>query len=587
MKITDIQLDSFGHWKGLQIPEVSPGITVVYGPNEAGKSTILHLIRAVLYGFSAEHHARFVPPLHPGSIGGHLKVAGAQGRFQLQRWLPLTGALQQDQSGDLEIRTHTGSVQGKHLLSTLLSGVDDAIFRNVFAVGLNEMQQLATLSDTEAAHQLYGLASGADRVSISDVVRELTAGRHQLFESGASGIPELARQRESLRGERDQERGLTQRWLKFVEERRLIDAAVEKLERRQRQFGSMLRDAAGRKEVRSRWRDIRLIDKKLAALGPLPVIPADVVQRIEVINQQVRKHRSEWEKLRDRRRKYRSDARQTGGGLATLMHYAEPIQQLQKRAAWAANLVTQVGQLKTRVEEVEFELQGEFERLGLASELRLDAIPLITDQAVLELAEPERIERQAVELNESATRTIDEGQRELRRVERELGESLNDTGDADLTTAWNKLGVQVKLLQQRIRVDSQMEATDRGLQECRRESHDWSQKQMLPWRGLMILGLIFSVGAVLMLSAAFGSLFGASDHQRWTLALIGGAVSIGALAMKGLIEMAAGHSAQACQEEMEQLKRQAKRFARRTAANRWSPAPEYRALRCAVAANAG
>ena len=52
MKITDIKIDGFGVWHDLAIRGLSPELTVFYGPNEAGKSTLMQFIRSVLYGVS-------------------------------------------------------------------------------------------------------------------------------------------------------------------------------------------------------------------------------------------------------------------------------------------------------------------------------------------------------------------------------------------------------------------------------------------------------------------------------------------------------------------------------------------------------
>ena len=70
MKIAEIHVDSFGHWRGLHVPDLSSAVTVIHGPNEAGKSTLLQLIRAVLYGYSVASHQRFVPPRFEGRVGG-------------------------------------------------------------------------------------------------------------------------------------------------------------------------------------------------------------------------------------------------------------------------------------------------------------------------------------------------------------------------------------------------------------------------------------------------------------------------------------------------------------------------------------
>ena len=191
MKIADIHVDSFGHWRGLQLPELAPGVTVIHGPNEAGKSTLLQLIRAILYGYTVRGHQRFVPPRYEGRVGGQLTVAAPQGRFEIRRHLPSPGRKEDFDQSELSVRSLDSSLQGRHLLSMLLAGVDESIFHNAFAVGLSEMQHLGTLSDTEAARQLYGLASGGDRVSTAEVSAQLGQARERLLGDGPDGLAAL------------------------------------------------------------------------------------------------------------------------------------------------------------------------------------------------------------------------------------------------------------------------------------------------------------------------------------------------------------------------------------------------------------
>ena len=96
-----------------------------------------------------------------------------------------------------------GTRQGEHFLKVLLSNIDEPVFNNVFAVGLREIQELATLSDTEAAQLLYNLSVGLDRVSLGEVLRELESSRNRLLD--ASGKPcqvvQLLAEREKLHTE--------------------------------------------------------------------------------------------------------------------------------------------------------------------------------------------------------------------------------------------------------------------------------------------------------------------------------------------------------------------------------------------------
>ncbi len=91
MRITELSVDSFGHWRGLRLPDLAPTVTVIHGPNEAGKSTLMQLVRAVLYDYSVPLHHRFVPPRYDGAVGGELTLAAPQGRFQVARHVPAPG----------------------------------------------------------------------------------------------------------------------------------------------------------------------------------------------------------------------------------------------------------------------------------------------------------------------------------------------------------------------------------------------------------------------------------------------------------------------------------------------------------------
>src|SRR6185295_635786 len=85
MRIKRIEIDGFGVWNGLQIDDLADQATVVYGPNEAGKTTLMQFVRAVLYGFTPERRKRYLPPVNGGQPGGRLRVANEFGAFTVCR----------------------------------------------------------------------------------------------------------------------------------------------------------------------------------------------------------------------------------------------------------------------------------------------------------------------------------------------------------------------------------------------------------------------------------------------------------------------------------------------------------------------
>src|SRR5205085_6452932 len=73
MKITDLKIDGFGVWHDLTLRGMSPELTVFYGPNEAGKSTLMQFMRSILYGMSPQRREKYLPPIVGGRPGGRLK----------------------------------------------------------------------------------------------------------------------------------------------------------------------------------------------------------------------------------------------------------------------------------------------------------------------------------------------------------------------------------------------------------------------------------------------------------------------------------------------------------------------------------
>ena len=72
MRIREIYVDGFGQFAARDFGPLEQPVTVFYGPNEAGKSTLLEFIRAVLFGFRRAPHD--YPPLAGGRHGGRLAL---------------------------------------------------------------------------------------------------------------------------------------------------------------------------------------------------------------------------------------------------------------------------------------------------------------------------------------------------------------------------------------------------------------------------------------------------------------------------------------------------------------------------------
>ena len=362
MNITALEIDGYGTWSGLKLQRLSDGLNVLYGPNEAGKTTLLCFVRSMLYGFSPQRH-RYLPPLRGGRPGGWIELAGPAGRFQVARH---DDAGPEPGSEELTLTAADGTRQGEHMLKVLLSNIDEKIFSNIFAVGLREMQELGTLSDGEAAEFLYNLSAGVDRVSLVDVLRELESSRNRILDrnGGPCQIAQLLAEREKLRQEIEQLDDLMHRYGQIAAGRLQLDREVARLEEEKNtaEYESRVIELAI--GLRDRWRRRDAMDDELAALGPQAPLPPEAIRRLDALNARIRKHQQQRDGLRRQRQELRGEA----AGLAVneaLRRLAPRIEAMQEQLPWIAALEGQAAGLEKELAELSAAVAAEHKGLGL------------------------------------------------------------------------------------------------------------------------------------------------------------------------------------------------------------------------------
>ncbi len=192
-------------------------------------------------------------------------------------------AARHSEEDHLEISDNHGVRREGRPLALLLDGVDEVIFNNVFAFGLGEIQELATLTDSAAADLLYELTLGLDRVSLSDVVHELETSRRRLLaETNGSGqIADLVEHRQRLQAEIRDLAQATPRFLELVRGRQELDRAAADLEAEELSLDERLARLSLAQQIEPRWRSRHDIDRQLAALGSVPHIADDCLPTLE------------------------------------------------------------------------------------------------------------------------------------------------------------------------------------------------------------------------------------------------------------------------------------------------------------------
>jgi uncharacterized protein YhaN len=157
MRFRRLDLVAFGHFTDVSIEFRRPAdLHLLYGGNEAGKTTTLRAVHELLYGIPARTDLAFLHPMNRLRIGAVLEGPAGETLQVVRR------------KGCLDtLRTPEGEVLEESRLSALLGGVGGQLFRTMFGLdhaGLVAGGEELLRGEGEVGQSLFGAAVGAGRV---------------------------------------------------------------------------------------------------------------------------------------------------------------------------------------------------------------------------------------------------------------------------------------------------------------------------------------------------------------------------------------------------------------------------------------
>jgi uncharacterized protein YhaN len=568
VKISGLQIDEFGVWSGLSIDNFPDSSYVFFGANEAGKSTLLQFIRTMLYGFTDERSKRFVQHRDAdtgvirvgGRIGGSLSMLAKDQQYQVRRHVSLTDPT--SVVGDVRITTRDGSRQGANRLTTLLAGIDETIFNNVFAVGLEEMQHLGTLNDTQASRFLYSLSTGTDRVSLVDVMRQLQATRARLIggEEEESYLAELLRRREACKAKIHKLGMQGDHWAQLRSELERLNDEVGRLEvtREKLQNRTQLSELALR--VQPCWERHRQLKIEVESLGLVKRVPEDALTRLATLDQEIAGVNGKLEQQEQHRNQLQRELARLGG-VGTVTRNLARIEALLDQQSTITGLHEQVQQYAVQVEEAEFEIQAEQERLGILADGR-GIVSRFDTATFAALREPARNMEQLRDLLELTKHETSTAKEESSRIALILAEALGKQpewfegrDEGDIIKALEQTGEIASALRRRTQLRKNVQTyRDRldGLVERRKRL---LLNQLLPWEVIKAIGVVFTLGAFLAMWAFFGEYWGLTQQMRTGLGVMGGIGVAFATLLKMSLQHASNDALDMCLRKTEDAER--------------------------------
>src|SRR5262245_8140304 len=554
MRIKSIDIDGFGVWKGLALNDLTDQATVIYGPNEAGKTTLMQFVRAVLYGFTPERRKRYLPPVNGGQPGGRLRIANEFGAFTIHRHSAPSDP--DDETGAIQITASCGDPRDATQLEARLAGVDEPTYNNVFAVGLKEIQELGSLDDTAAADYLYRLTSGLDRVSLIDVIREVETARQRLLASddrNTSQIPQLVSRRDKLRAQIEDLSRKTRRWNELAAQRANLVDEAKQLDRQIAEIETASHVLRAALDVEGPWNMRADLQRQLEILKDVRPLPERSVEKLDAINVRLTNGRKRLKKLSARREQLKKDLESLEINKVLLSH-AGRIESLHDQSQWIIGLENQVTKLREEVAKLDAEIEAAVNgyRSAGAGSGALDELP---KETVAALKRPAQTLKEENEKLDKAKQEADDAKRALDAAVAQYDQASRTKQVPDLNHAIQEAGTKVSLLRKRIQSEERIDQLTRRRQELEVDSSDIGTSEEAPLRITALLGLFFSVGIMLILIGIFGGMYDwVTSGWQWTM--FGLLVTGGSVTAKLLLEKNTEESVSDNFRQLEQLRLQ-------------------------------
>ena len=495
MKITDLQIDGFGVWKGLTVEKLSDNMTVFCGYNEAGKTTMMQFCRAMMFGFSQERVEKYTPPVYGGLAGGLLEISSSDGAFEVQRFIDPNR--HSDPIGDLTVTDLVdGTVHGRARLGNLMSDIDESIFVNVFAIGLQEIQELNALNGTAAAEQLYRLTSGMDRVSLVDVMRDQTNRRNKIWSPDAnipSQLATLSEQRQNLLREIDELKQRSKRWSHVAAETTDINNQLADLETELATKARQSRLLEISVQAAERWNSRKVVSDQISALGNLPDRRDVSIEKLDQLNSRIAQQKERIGQVKIQRKTIKAEAMALPIN-RTLWAQKSKIEAITEHMPWVESLQRQATRLTEDIDRIEAIVVNEIDGLGHQLKLKAGDIRELGKRGFASLDQTGKKLQLEIDRRTKFENDLEKVEFDLGQHQERLGTSLKDQGTAETL---EDTGRYVNLLRRRIELEQKIDKLHLQRTGLEHDIDSIVNDQVLPIEKLSIVGATFIGGIIL------------------------------------------------------------------------------------------
>jgi len=324
MRIKRLDLKAFGPFtdRTIEFDSSEPGLHVIFGPNEAGKSSSLRALKALLYGFPERTSDNFLHANDQLRVGGCLQ--GADGR-------ELSFYRRKRRKADL--LDLDGNPMDPGTIAAFLHGIEPALFESLY--GIDHKILVAGGEDILAQKGEVGqalFAAGTGISSLKKILDALEAEANDLFKVRGSTkqINQAIKEYNDLKKIVREKSLLPGKWKEHRQRLQEAEAEHAKLEEESRQKSAEVQRFDRLNKAIPELAELENLQNQLLELGDVVVLPPEFSTQFREVEQGIRETGLQID--RDKTRMMKLREKQDDICLnRTLLDHGETIEDLHQR----------------------------------------------------------------------------------------------------------------------------------------------------------------------------------------------------------------------------------------------------------------
>lgn len=261
MWVKDIYIDGYGIFRDFCVKDMAPGLNVFFGPNEAGKTTLMHFLNCILFGFERQSAAEdFHEPLQGGEHGGRVVIVTEAG----QEYVVARHTTKKNTAPPVVTGTN-GLLLDEKDFQNILGNLSKKTYVNIFSFGIDELNQISTLEGSELEAQLYSAGYIGRGRSVAEVAKYLETERNKLWKlnSKKNRISELVTELTKLTAEINQFKQEPQEYIGLLDREVEISRVIKEQEKYAQECMSQVAHYTNIQEIWPTWLKLQELEREV------------------------------------------------------------------------------------------------------------------------------------------------------------------------------------------------------------------------------------------------------------------------------------------------------------------------------------